>query len=132
MERIVTAGRRNSDQILVNPISVEAPFERHNGEDVTLRFNPPTPGQLAIYFRDVRSGNVFSAITAAMKLFTKILDDEQYELIEEELEEGLDATLLMETVNDLMRVWTTRPTGQSNGSSTSPKRTGSKSTGPPR
>lgn len=124
MKQIDAAANRGVSK-LPNPIDVEFEFKRSNGEVVDMKAHAPTTGQLGKYFMSQRTGNWIEGL---FKILRSVLDDEHWEIIDEELDEGIDLIVLSDMLREMLEVWTARPTTSSNGSSSSRTRTGGRST----
>jgi hypothetical protein len=110
------AGFTNNDQ----------PIEFKLGDDV-LTANPPTTGQLALFFQGGRQRG-FRTITSLMEFISDILNDRDWAKVQEKLRDGLDVDVLSEIATYLIGEWSGRPTTPSSASSPTRKGTGRRST----
>jgi hypothetical protein len=132
MIRIETSSRRG-ETFVPNDKTLTFEFEvGTEGEFVEMTAKPPTPGQFAKYVKATRSNNMFDVTIGCLELLKALLDTKSYNIIEDELDAGLDVSHLLAAVNELVKEWSARPTGSSNGSSPLPKKTGGRSTVPRR
>lgn len=93
--------------------------------------HPPTTGQLALFVAASGSGGL-KTITGIFEFMEAVLDEDDYDYIEELLHEGVDLDLITDIISALIGEWSARPTGSSSGSTSSRKRTGKPSTAKPR
>jgi hypothetical protein len=121
-----TAARRGQAAV---PNAVDLPFEFEvtDGQFVPMTAHPPTSGQIALFLSQQAEGGVKS-VQALFEFLDAVLDRPDYDLIEEQLHEGLDVGVTVELIEYLIEEWGARPTPPRSGSSRSPKSTGRRST----
>ena len=125
MRTFATAARRGSAAVN-NPVDVEFQWERADGVYVNMTAHPPTTGQIALFLG--HQGTGAAGVRAMFELLSTVLEDRDYDIIENNLREGLDVTVVVELVQYLTEEWSGRPTQPPSDSSTSPSSTGSPST----
>lgn len=127
MKQFTTAARRGASG-MPNAVDVQFEWEVREGEFVTMTAHPPTSGQLALFLADQASGGRTS-IRALFDFIASILGQADYDIIENQLRDGLDVQVAVELVEYLSAEWGARPTKPASDSSSSPPTTGKKSTG---
>jgi hypothetical protein len=120
------AARRGTSKVK-NPIPVDFEYEIGDDEYVTMTAQPPTSGQVSLFAIHQMEGGVV-AVKAIFDLLMQILPGEDWALIEADLEDGLDVTILNEIVEHCLEVWGGNPTSSSSASSRSRPNTGKRST----
>ena len=121
MKNFETAARRG-DASVANPIDIEFQLDGK-----TLTATPPTTGQLALFIGANGKGGLKS-VNALFNFLSAILNDDDYAVIEEALQEGVEITVLTDIIGYLVGEWSDRPTSRSSASSASRKTTGKTST----
>jgi hypothetical protein len=125
MKQFGTAARRGMAAVN-NAVDVTFQWERTEGMYVDMTAHPPTSGQIALFLRDQGSGS--QGVRSMFELLASVLDDKDYDLIEDQLRDGLDVGVIVELVQYLTEEWSARPTSSPSDSPTSPTSTGSQST----
>jgi hypothetical protein len=126
MKQFNTAARRGRSAV-TNPADIDFEFEVREGEYVTMTAKAPTTGQLALFFgHQLDSGT--GSVRAMFDLLSAVLDQRDYDIIEQQLHTGLDVEVVVEMVQYLVSEWAARPTTPPPGSSPSRRTTGSQST----
>jgi hypothetical protein len=126
MKQFTTAARRGAGAVN-NPVPITFEFEIREGEFVEMTAQPPTTGQLALFFAhqyDTGTGSV----RALFDFIDSVLDDRDYKIIEDQLHDGLDVAVMIEMVQYLTEQWSARPTKRAPTSSASRQSTGKRST----
>lgn len=116
-----TAARRGAVAVN-NPVDITFQID---GEELTA--HPPTTGQIALFMTRSAQGGM-GTITALFDLLSAVLDDDDIDLVESKLAEGVDIGLLTDIVSYLIEEWSARPTQPSSASSASRRTTGKRST----
>ena len=126
MKQFTTAARRGTAAVS-NNADVTFEFEVRDGEFVEMTAHPPTTGQLALFMgHQLETGT--GAVRAMFSLLDAVLDERDYGIIENQLQDGLDVAVVIEVVQYLIEEWSGRPTGPSPASSPSRRTTGRRST----
>jgi len=126
MKQFQTASRRGQGAV-ANAVPITFEFEVREGEFVEMTAQPPTTGQLALFFAhqyDLGTGSV----RAMFDFIAAVLDNRDYKIIESQLHDGLDVAVIVEIVQYLTEQWSARPTKVRPASSGSPRSTGKRST----
>lgn len=127
MKQFTTAARRGAGAVN-NPVPITFEFEVREGEFVEMTAQPPTTGQLALFFAhqyDTGTGSV----RALFDFLSSVLEPRSYRIIEDQLHDGLDVAVCIEMVQYLTEQWSARPTKKPPTSSGSRRSTGPRSTG---
>lgn len=121
-----TAARRGQAAV---PNAVEIPFDFETGVDQwkTLTAHPPTSGQVALFLSQQGHGGV-QTVTALFDFLAAVLNQTDYDVIEAQLREGLDVSVITEIIEYLISEWGARPTTPRSASSRSRNGTGRRST----
>jgi len=127
VKQFTTAARRGTSA-LPDATPVEFEYEVRDGEFVTMHAHPPTTGQLALFVSDQATKGGMGSITAMLELFMVVLDEKDYEIIKDQLHDGLDLEVITEIFSWLMEEWGLRPTRPSSGLSPSRRTNGQRST----
>lgn len=126
MKQFQTASRRGAGAVN-NAVPITFEFEVREGEFVEMTAQPPTTGQLALFFAHQYEGGT-GGVRAMFDFIAAVLDDRDYRIIEQKLHEGLDVAVVIEIVQYLTSEWSARPTLPSRASSGSRRSTGTRST----
>jgi hypothetical protein len=127
MKNFTVAGRRAASSVN-NPVAVEFQIEK----GAVRVANPPSTGQLIMFFRDMSEGGT-DAVDGIFGLLRVALSESDYNGVQQDLRDGkYDIEMLIEVVQWLVEQWSGRPTQPSSESSPSRKRTGRPSTAKPR
>jgi hypothetical protein len=121
MREFSTAATRGKAGV-PNPVDIEFKLD-----DKVLTAHPPTTGQVALHVQSGRGGGIRS-VTSLFEFFSDILDDDDWDVIHDQLRDGMDVELLATISNHLIGEWSGRPTSPSSGSSRTPNGTGPRST----
>lgn len=127
MKQFRTAARRGVAAV-PNAVDIDFEFEIEEDHFVAMTAHPPTSGQVALFLARQAEGGI-QTVHALFDLLAAVLDQEQYDVIEAQLHEGLDVAVLVELVEYLIEEWGARPTKPRSASSSSRKSTGPRSTG---
>lgn len=111
---------------------VEFDFEVSEGEFVTMTAHPPTSGQFAMMLRQQAENSMAQRLRGMFDFLAAVLDQRNYDIIEQQLHDGLDVEVVTELIEYLIEEWTARPTKARSGSQSSPRSTGRRSTAKPR
>lgn len=125
MRTFATAARRGAAAVN-NPADIEFKWERSEGVYVDMTAHAPTTGQIALFLG--AQGKGAGSVRAMFELLSTVLDDGDYDIIEDQLREGLDVAVIIELVQFLTEEWSGRPTQQPSDSSSSQRNTGPSST----
>jgi len=109
-------------------VDVPFEFEVREGEFVTMTAKPPTSGQLAMMVLTNTSPKMTDRIRGMFDFLAAVLDQKDYDIIEEQLHEGMDVDVLAEIVDYIVGEWGARPTKPSSDSASSRRNTGRRST----
>lgn len=129
MKQFQTASRRGAGAVN-NAVPITFEFEVREGEFVEMTAQPPTTGQLALFFAHQYEGGT-GGVRAMFDFVAAVLDQRDYDIIEKKLHDGLDVAVVIEIVQYLTSEWSARPTQPSRASSGSRRNTGKPSTGKP-
>ena len=122
MKQFTTAARRGS------PAISESEPVTFMWDDREMVAQPPTTGQLALFSAHQANGGL-GGVRALFELLAAVLDEADYRVIENALQDGIDLMLVTEVVQYIIGEWSGRPTSASTGSPRSPRSTGARSTG---
>src|SRR5262245_36108227 len=125
MRQFGTAARRGA-AATNNPNDVIFQWEKADGTWVEMTAKAPTSGQIALFLNHQTRGS--AGVRAMFELLTAVLPDTDYDVIEDQLREGLDVAVIVELVQYLTEEWSARPTSKPSDSSPSPTTTGLPST----
>lgn len=122
-------GAERAKSQLPNPIDIKFMWG-----DTPMVASPPTSGQVALFLANQAGtgGMNAGALKSMFDLLAAVLSQEHYDIIEEQLHEGIDLQLVVDLIEYLIEEWSTRPTTRANGSSRSRPSTGRASTVKPR
>lgn len=126
LKQFHTAARRGAAAVN-NPVDITFEYEVREGEFIEMTAHPPTTGQLALFMADQGKSGA-AGVRALFEFLATVLSDENYDVIEEQLREGLDVSVVIEMVRYLTEEWSARPTPPSSASSSSRNNTGRRST----
>jgi len=126
MKQFQTASRRGAGAVN-NAVPITFEFEVREGEYVEMTAQPPTTGQLALFFAHQYDGGT-GGVRSMFDFIAAVLDQRDYDIIERKLHEGLDVAVIIEIVQYLTSEWSARPTPPSRASSGSRRNTGTRST----
>src|SRR5262245_22372265 len=106
MRQFKTAAHRGSNAVVPN--SADIPFQ---WDDEVLTAHAPSSGQLALLLSHMSDGTFgLDALAALFDFLRGILDPEDYAIIHQDLQQGLDIDLIVELVQGLIEEWSLRPT----------------------
>ena len=125
MKQFGTAARRGIAAVN-NPADVVFQWERGEDVYVDMTAHAPTSGQIALFLRD--QGRGVSGVRSMFELLSAVLDDTDYDIIEDQLRDGLDIGVIVELVQYLTEEWSARPTQPPSDSQSSQTTTGLPST----
>jgi len=111
---------------------VEFEFEVNEGEFVTMLAHAPSSGQFALLMKSNGERTLAAQMRGMFDFLAAILDDDDYEVIEQQLHEGMDVEVITDLVSWLIGEWADRPTQPRSVSPSSPRTTGRRSTARPR
>lgn len=129
MKQFQTAARRGAGAVN-NPVDITFEFEVREGEFVEMTAQPPTTGQLALFFAHQYDSGT-GGVRALFDFLSAVLPDRSYQIIEDQLHDGLDVAVVIEIVQYLTEQWSARPTPPPRASSGSRRSTGARSTAKP-
>jgi hypothetical protein len=127
MKQFQTASRRGVGAVN-NAVPITFEFEVREGEFLEMTAQPPTTGQLALFFAHQYDGGT-GGVRALFDFVAAVLSDADYKMIEDKLQDGLDVAVIIEIVQYLTTEWAARPTKSAPASSASRRSTGARSTG---
>lgn len=100
--------------------------------DVEMVAHPPSSGQLALFMAGQAGGSTAlghaQRIRAIFDFLASVLDQSAYDIVEQDLHEGVDVEVVIEVVEYLVEEWSARPTSPPRDSSPSRRTTGTRST----
>lgn len=122
MKHFETAARRSANSPVSNPVDITFMFDEHE-----MTAHPPSTGQVALFTARQLDGGI-AGVRAMLDFLAQVLGDDDFKILEQALEEGLDILLINEILSYLIEEWSARPTSPSSASSTSRNGTGRRST----
>jgi hypothetical protein len=123
MRQFNTAANRGKAAV---PNAVDIQFQ---WDDAVLTAHPPSSGQLALLLSTMVDGQVnISAIAALFDFLNAVMDVDDFNIIRNDLQDGVDVGLVVELIEALIEEWAVRPTTPAIASSPSRRSTGSRST----
>src|SRR5262245_46644544 len=118
MRQFGTAARRGAAAVN-NPVDVTFQWEKSTDVWVEMVAHPPTTGQIALFLRDQGVGA--AGVRSMFELLAAVLSDSDYDVIENQLRDGLDVAVIVELVQFLTEEWSARPTSPASDSPPSPR-----------